>query len=145
MFGVTLNISALSNSIRRNMRNNKAFTLIELLVVIAIVAVLITMVGALLTGCKNSTGSGSQVGQVVHFHKSGLAFQTWEGELAQGNNASQRTWHFSVEKADVASQVAEALRQGHTVRLDYDKNLVPQPWSGATPFRVHTVNVVTNR
>lgn len=145
MFEVTLNTSALPNSTRRNMRNNKAFTLIELLVSIVIIAILIVIAGAAMTGCKNSTGSGSQVGQVVHFHKSGLTFQTWEGELSQGNNANQRTWHFSVEKADVAGQVAEALRQGHTVRLDYDKNLVHRPWSGATLFRVHTVSAVTNR
>lgn len=128
-----------------NRKRNKAFTLIELIVCIMIVAILLSVVGGLLGGCSNSTGS--RVGQVVKLSNKGLVVKTWEGDLTTGgmNANGVNVWHFTVTDEKLVPTLQDAMDRNQTVKLSYNQRMVRNPVTSDTPYHITGVTVITNK
>ncbi|MEL6842933.1 MAG: 6-phosphogluconate dehydrogenase [Bacteroidota bacterium] len=93
---------------------------------------------------------GIRSGQIVKFSKKGIAFKTYEGQLAirgfdEGDNgAMSNIWEFSVErdKMEVRQEIERAMEKGYDVRLHYKEYFFQFDWRGDTKYFVYDVEKV---
>lgn len=93
---------------------------------------------------------GIRSGQIVKFSKKGIAFKTYEGQLAirgfdEGDNgAMSNIWEFSVQRdeMEIRQEIENAMEKGHDVRLHYKEYFFQFDWRGDTKYFVYDVEEV---
>ena len=85
--------------------------------------ILLVIIPLLLTACNKSTGT--RIGVITKFNKTGWFNPTWEGDLSLNqvtNQANaQGVWSFSVADGPIVKEVQTAMETGKRVRITYEK------------------------
>ena len=100
--------------------------------------------------------SGSAVGAITDFAREGLAWKTWEGQIAleglmsDGSHSHANVHRFSIDSQGrhgedvegLAKRIAEIAATGGKVRLTYLTTLSGWTWRGSTDVYVQSVEPV---
>lgn len=107
----------------------------------------------LLSACH--IGDGFRVGEIQNFHKSGLFWPTYEGDLVmdgykfKGNATSSlgtNVWSFSVKDPAVAKQIEDLTSQpGNRFKVTWVHEAPAWPWNGHTAYFVTKIERVSGQ
>lgn len=116
---------------------------------------LVVFLGLLLVSCSENYSKGERIGTVIQFSKTGLIWESWEGQLnltQTGMNSSGEPFNFSFDndkegQDSLINLVSKAQSEGWKIKLIYHQ---VQGWNwfynrGLTSYFVDDVKIIDEK
>ena len=105
------------------------------------------------SSCEYS--KGERDGVINKFSENGVAWKTYEGEMAlegmvsSGQYVGANIWRFSIDDSaqqgkidSLAEQVKAAMESGNKVKIVYTQSLLGLPWRGGTDYYIQSIEPI---